>query len=69
MASVDDLDELIATRRLNGLEDNLFKVNKKMKLKDILYMEEYLKENKSCIGIYNKQGRIQGIQKLNTIEK
>lgn len=32
-------------------------------------MKEYLKEDKSCIGIYNKQGRIQGIQKLNTIEK
>ena len=25
MASVDDLDELIATRRLNGLDDGLFK--------------------------------------------
>ena len=25
MASVDDLDELIATRKLNGLNDNLFK--------------------------------------------
>lgn len=25
MASVDDIEELIATRRLNGLEDNLYK--------------------------------------------
>lgn len=25
MSSVDDLDELIATRRLNGLEDNLYR--------------------------------------------
>ena len=25
MASVDDIDELIATRRLNGLDDNLYK--------------------------------------------
>ena len=29
MASVDDLDELIATRRLNGLNDNLYKESDK----------------------------------------
>lgn len=50
-----DNEELIATRRLNGLEDNLFKENKKMKLKDILDMEEYLKERiESVDKIYNE---------------
>lgn len=32
-------------------------------------MKEYLKEDKTCIGIYDKKGKIQAIQKLNVIEK
>lgn len=32
-------------------------------------MEEYLKEDKSCIGTYNKKGKMQKIQKLELIRK
>ena len=41
MASVDDLDELIATRKLNGVNDNLYKEDSNIedveKLKSLLY--------------------------------
>lgn len=57
MSSVDDLEELIATRKLHRLDDGLFKEDKKMKLKDILDMEEYLKERCYCPGeIYSIDG-------------
>lgn len=39
MSSVDDLEELIATRRLNGLEDNLFKSADEM-FEELGYKEE-----------------------------
>ena len=41
MASVDDLEELIATRKLNGVNDNLYKEDSNIedveKLKSLLY--------------------------------
>lgn len=41
MASVDDIDELIATRKLNGVNDNLYKEDSNIedveKLKSLLY--------------------------------
>ena len=41
MASVDDLDELIATRKLNGVNDNLYKEDSNIEdvenLKSLLY--------------------------------
>lgn len=30
-------------------------------------MEEYLQEDKTCIGIYNSKGKIVGIEKLKVI--
>lgn len=51
MASVDDLDELIATRKLNGLDDNLYKEESNIEetKKNIEYWEsevqKALKEN------------------------
>ena len=38
MSSVDDLEELIATRRLNGVDDNLYKEIDS--LKETIYLME-----------------------------
>lgn len=43
MASVDDYEELIATRRLNGLNDNLYKESDKPVANDKDYTLAYLK--------------------------
>ena len=53
MSSVDDLEELIATRRLNGLEDNLFKSADEM-FEELGYKEEVKYREK----VYEKDDKI-----------
>ena len=53
MSSVDDLDELIATRRLNGLEDNLYKSADEM-FEELGYKEEVKYREK----VYEKDDKI-----------
>ena len=43
MASVDDLDELIATRRLNGLDDGLYESDKNVASDEIDLTTVYMK--------------------------
>ena len=73
MASVDDIDELIATRKLNGLNDNLYK-NETMSeeafneiidnFEVVAYLTEYgrrgIKEN-----VKKLQARIKDLEKEN----
>ncbi len=66
MADVSDNEELIATRKLHGLDDNLFKTEKESKTNkqekelnqyQIMYenrVEEYLKENKKINSLIKK---------------
>ena len=53
MSSVDDLEELIATRRLNGLEDNLYKSADEM-FEELGYKEEVKYREK----VYEKDDKI-----------
>lgn len=43
MASVDDIEELIATRKLNGIDDGLYKESDKNVANDKDYTLAYLK--------------------------
>lgn len=68
MSSVDDIDELIATRRLNGLEDNLFK---KINIEDDIKRCEKLTEpqNANWIGISNQKAIAGVLARIKELEE
>ena len=66
MASVDDLDELIATRKLNGIDDGLYKESDKPVANDKDYTLAYLKGYADAEEKYRKKvkDKIKEIKRL-----
>ena len=68
MSSIDDIDELIATRKLNGLEDNLFKdINTEDNIKRCEKLTE--PQNANWIGISNQKAIAGVLARIKELEK
>lgn len=68
MSSVDDLEELIATRKLHGLNDNLFK---KINIEDDIKRCEQLTkpEHANWIGISNQMAITDVLARIKELEE